>query len=204
VDVTILAALAGAVVLVLAIVGALFYAPARTSILIDTRGAIARADMKLLWGVGPAWTLRALPKELAGNPLAAFYDPARVGYALMTPGIADTTYAALRRLFAHNPSHARFDLGVNLADAAQARVVETAIQAVLASAPANVRQAIAITKCETPGAELVSRFDLNISPTALNGIYGRFKKSRAVKEFHKRLKRKPKANRKAPREVRAS
>lgn len=195
-------ALAGAAVLLF--VGALLYAPARTNIVIDTTGSTARADMRLLWGMGPAWSMRALPKELAGNPMPAFYDPARVGYALMTPGIADTTYLAVRRLFDLNPKAARFDLGVNLADSAQARVVDTAIQAVLASAPAAVRQGVTITKCETPGAELVGRFELSVSPMQLNGIYGRFKNSRAVREFKKRLKRKPKQSKKAPREVRAA
>lgn len=194
----------GAVLLVLVFVGALAYAPARTTILIDTPGSTARADMRLLWGAGPSWTLRAMPKELAGNPMPSFYDPARIGYALMTPGIADVTYAALHRLFAQEPRNARFDLGMNLSDSAQIRVIDTAIQAVLAAAPAPMRQAIAITRCETPGAELVARFELSISPMALNAIHSRFKNSRAVREFKKRLKRKPKHAKKAPREVRAS
>jgi len=194
----------GVVLVVLGFVAALFFAPARTTILIDTAGSTARADMRLLWGVGPAWTMRALPKELAGNPMPAFYDPARIGYALMTPGITEVTYTALRRLFALNPRAARFDLAVNLTDTAQARVVDTAIHAVLASAPAQVRQNVGVSKCETPGAELSMRFDLNVSPTQLDGIYKRFKGSRAVREFRKRLKRKPKQNKRAPREVRAS
>lgn len=194
----------GAVLLVLAFVAALAYAPARTTIVIDTAGSTARADMRLLWGVGPNWTLRALPKDVAGNPMPSFYDPARIGYALMTPGIADVTYAAVRRLFAHQSRAARFDLGLNISDSAQARVIDTAIQAVLAAAPAPMRQAVAVTRCETPGAELVARFELSISPMTLSAIHNRFKNSRAVREFKKRLKRKPKQSKKAPREVRAS
>lgn len=200
-----LALIAGAAAAaVLLIVGALNFAPARTTILVDTTGSTARAEMRLLWGLGPNWVIRALPKTIAGNPLPSFYDPARIGAALMTPGIADVTYAALQRLLAQKPSQARFDLAMNLPDRAQARVVETAIQAVLATAPTPLRESVGVTQCETPGAELVARFELSISPAELKGVYGRFKDSRAVREFHRRLKRKPKPSKKAPREVRAS
>jgi hypothetical protein len=183
---------------------ALLYAPARTTILIDTPGSTARADMKLLWGVGPAWTVRALPKEGAGNPLKPFDDAARIGYALMTPGIAEVTYFTLQRLFALKPRQGQFALGLNLSDSAQNRVVQTAVQAVMAAAPAAVREGVAVSKCEGPGAEVTARFELSASPMQLSSIYGKFKSARATREFRKRLKRKPKASKKAPREVRAS
>jgi hypothetical protein len=194
----------GAALAALILIAVVWCAPSHTQILIDTPGSTARADMRLLWGIGPAWSLRALPKEIAGNPLPSFYDPARVGAALMTPGIADVTYAALQRLFALKPRSGRFELGVNLPDSAQARVVNTAIQAVLAAAPASLRESIVISQCEAQGAELIVRFDVSVSPMQLNGIFKRFKTSRAVREFKRRLKRKPKASKRAPREVRAS
>ncbi len=194
----------GVALIALAILAAMLYAPARTNILIDTTGSTARADMRLLWGMGPTWSIRALPKAIAGSPLPAFYDPARIGAALMTPGIADITYVALQRLYALKPRSGRFELGVNLADSAQTRVVNTAVQAVLAAAPAAIRQGVVVTQCETPGAELVARFDLDVSPMQLRSIHKRFRNSRAVREFKRRLKRKPKPSKKAPREVRAS
>ena len=195
---------AGGGALVAAAIAALFYAPARTIILVDTQGSTARAEMKTLWGVGPNWTLRALPKESAGNPMPAFSDPARIGYALMTPGIADVAYAAVQRLIALKPRTAQFKLAFQLPDAAQSRVVQTAVQAALAAAPAAMRQAVAIGASEAPGAELSVRFELNASPAQIKSIYARFNSSRAVREFKKRLKRKQKAGKKAPREVQAS
>jgi len=194
----------GALALIAAIFAALNFAPARTTILVDTQGSTARADMKTLWGVGPAWALRALPKEIAGNPMPAFSDPARIGYALMTPGIAEITYATLQRLLALKPATAQFKLAFNLPDAAQTRVVQTAVQAVLAAAPAPMRQAVSVSTSESLGAEVSVRFELNVAPATLKSIYARFNTTKAVREFKKRLKRKPKASKRAPREVQAS
>ncbi|HRO04140.1 MAG TPA: hypothetical protein PLS69_11110, partial [Terricaulis sp.] len=58
------AAGAGVLAFVLGVLAMLHFAPARTTIVVDTLGSTARADMKTLWGVGPAWALRALPKRL--------------------------------------------------------------------------------------------------------------------------------------------
>ena len=198
------AAGAGVLALVLGFVAALHFAPARTTIVVDTLGSTARADMKTLWGVGPAWALRALPKEIAGNPMPAFADPARVGYALMTPGIADITYVTLQRLLALNPASAQFKLAFLLPDASQSRVVQTAVQGVLAAAPAPMRQAVTIVQSDTLGAEVTARFELSVAPAKLKSIYSGFANSKAVREFKKRLKRKPKVSKKAPREVQAS
>lgn len=198
------AAGAGVLALILGIVAALQFAPARTTIVVDTLGSTARADMKTLWGIGPTWALRALPKEIAGNPMPAFADPARVGYALMTPGIADVTYATLQRLLALKPVTAQFKLAFLLPDASQNRVVQTAVQGVLAAAPTPMRQAVTITQSETLGAEVTARFELNVAPAKLKGIFSGFTNSKAAREFKKRLKRKPKMSRKAPREVQAS
>jgi len=198
------AAGAGALALGAAIIAALHFAPARTTIVVDTQGSTARADMKTLWGIGPTWALRALPKEIAGNPMPAFTDPARVGYALMTPGIAEITYATLQRVLALKPATAQFKLAFLLPDTGQSRVVQTAVQAVLAAAPAPMRQAVTIANSEALGAEVVARFELSVSPAKLKGIYAGFNNSKAVREFKKRLKRKPKVSKKAPREVQAS
>ena len=55
--------IAGGVVLA---VLALLFAPARTKILIDTPTSTARAEMHLLWGLGPLVFARALPAAAAG------------------------------------------------------------------------------------------------------------------------------------------
>ncbi len=193
-----------AAVALLAVYGALMAAPAKTSILIDTAGSTARAEMRLLWGLGPKFTARALPREAGGKPLALFDDPVRIGYALMTPGIADAAFEAVRRVYQLEPSVTRIDVGVNLADTAQNTVVQTAAQAALASAPAALRERVRVHKCEAAGAELSAGFELFASPMQLNSIWSDFKKSRSVREFRKRLKRKPKAQKKAPKEVRAA
>lgn len=195
-----------------AVLGALFtfllalrFAPARTNIIIDTAASAARAEMTLLWGLGPTIVTRALPKDETGAPLAVFNDTQRIGHALMTPGIADVAIGAYQRLFAFDPRKARFELGLNLGDSAQNLVVQTSVEAALASAPLPVRQSVTLQKCGAPGAELSVRMELSASPAALDGIYSQFKSSRAVREFRRRLKQKLKGKAsKAPREVRAS
>ncbi|MBS0385390.1 MAG: hypothetical protein JSS00_08570, partial [Proteobacteria bacterium] len=114
-----------------------YFAPARTTITIDTGASAAQAEMRLLWGLGPTVFSHALPKSGHGNPLEVFHDPLRIANALMTPGIADVSYGALRRLYQCKPRVARLELGLNLADSAHNRVVETAAQAALAAAPAT-------------------------------------------------------------------
>jgi hypothetical protein len=179
-------------------------APAKTSILVDTAGSTARAEMRSLWGLGPKFTARALPREAGGTPLALFNDPVRIGHALMTPGIADAVFDAVRRLYELKPHVTRIGIGVNLADTAQNTVVQTAVQAAIATAPAALRERVHVQKCDAPGAELAAGFDLYASPMQLNGIWKDLKNSRSVREFRKRLKRKPKAQKKAPKEVRAA
>jgi hypothetical protein len=196
------AAAAGGII-VLAPLGA-FLLPARTRIIVDTGGTTARAEMRTLFGMGPTMFARALPQEDAGNPLPVFGDTARISQALMTPGIADAAYEAVRQLFALGPKLARIELLLNLGDPAQNRVVETAVQAPLAVAPAAIRNAVTIGKCEAPGAELRATFELDAPPAALHSIYAKFKGAPAVREFRRRLKRKPKQVKRPIREVRAS
>lgn len=184
---------------------ALRFAPARTNIIVDTAASAARAELTLLWGLGPTIVKRALPKDETGAPLAVFNDAQLIGHALMTPGIADVTIGAYERLFAFDPKRARLELGLNLGDSAKNLVVQTSVEAALASAPLPVRQSVTLQKCGAPGAEFSVRMELSASPAALDAIYGRFKSSRAVREFRKRLKQKVKGKAaKAPREVRAS
>lgn len=192
---------AGAAVL---IVLAGFYAPARTKIIIDTPTSTARAEMRVLWGLGPMFISRALPRVSTETPLAVFNDAVRIGHALMTPGIAEAAYGAVRQLLELRPSIARVGLGVNLGDHAQNLVVQTAVQAATAAAPASVRERFVIGKCEAPGAELNAVFEVNASPAKLAAIYGGLRRSRAVKEFGRRLTRKIKAPKKPTREVRVS
>ena len=191
-------ALSGALI---GIIAALMCAPAKTSILIDTAGSTARAEMRVLWGLGPLFTARALPREAAGNPLGLFNDPVRIGHALMTPGIADAAFEAVRRLYALKPAVTRIDVGVNLADTAQNTVVQTAAQAALAAAPAALRERVRVQKCEAPGAEMSAGFELYAAPVELLSIWREFKNSRSAREFRRRLKRKPKPQKRAPREV---
>lgn len=196
-----LAAIGGGALLVWA---ALYLLPARTTITIDTAASAGQAEMKTLWGLGPTLYLRALPKANHGNPLEVFHDATRIGNALTTPGIADVSYRALHRLYLLKPRAARLELGLNLVDAAQERVVQTAVQAPLAAAPASMRETISVTKCSTPGADLVGRYELFASPMALAAIYGEFKRTEPVREFRRRLKRKAKPSKKAPGEIRTA
>jgi hypothetical protein len=200
-DLIVWAILAGVAVLV--VMFACNYAPARTKIMVDTPTSTARAEMHLLWGFGPTLTGRALAKSAAGTPFAVFNDPVRVGYALMTPGLADTVYAALRSLYDLEPQVTQVELSVNLNDAAQERVVQTAVQAALATAPAALRERVLVSRHEAPGAELIAHFEVYVSPAELKRIYGQLKNSRAVREFRKRLARKVKQEKRPAREVRA-
>src|SRR5690606_18032665 len=109
--------LAAGVLLLLAV--AALWAPARATILVDTPTSTARADIKLLWGLGPRLIARALPRESAGAPLAVFNDAARIGHALMTPGLADVSLDAIVRLFALKPRVAKVELAVNTGDYAK-------------------------------------------------------------------------------------
>jgi hypothetical protein len=196
-------ALAAGGVLVVVFV-ALLYAPAKTSILVDTAGSTARAEMRTLWGLGPKLTGRALPREAGGNPLALFNDPVRIGYALMTPGIAEAAFQAVRRIYELKPNVTRIAIGVNLADTAQNTVVQTAVHAAIASAQAALRERVQVHKCEAPGAEVSAGFELYASPMQINAIWNDFKNSRSAREFRKRMKRKYKPQKKAPKEVRAA
>lgn len=181
---------------------AMYLLPARTKIVLDTPTSTARAEMRLLWGLGPPIIARALPKQGNGSPLAFFNDAVRIGHALMTPRIADEAIAVVRELYAHEPRVAQMRFGLNLGDPSKNLVVQTAAQAALAAVPAALRQRIEIYKCDAPGAELHGQFELDASPAKLNGIYGQFKSSRAVREFRKRLSKKSKPEKKGPSQVR--
>jgi hypothetical protein len=197
---TVLAALAAAVFvpyLLLAL-------PARTTLLIDTSASVARADVRPLWGLLPPFHFRALPRSGAGGPHALFNEPARIGHALMTPGLADAAYEALRRAFQYRPRTAQLSLGLNLGDQAQNLVVQTAAQAALAVAPAAIRESVTLSKCEAPGAEIVARFDLTAPPLRLWSIWRQLNNSRPAREFKRRLRRKPKPVKKPVREVRTN
>jgi len=182
----------------------IYFAPARTIVVVDTAASTARADMRLLWGLGPIVSSRVLPRSGAGSPLRVFNDPVRIGHALMTPGLADAAYDAVRQLLRLRPRVARLNLVLNLGDTARNLVVQTAVQAAFAAAPAQWREIVTVHTCDAPGAELAGRFELNASPAQINGVWTRFRDSRPVREFRKRLKRAPKQAKKAPREVRAT
>lgn len=192
----------GVAVLVIAVV-ALLMAPARCTVLIDTATSTARIEQKLFWGFGPLTYKRILPQTDEAVPMPAFYDTSRIGPALMTPGLADATYKAVTDIFKLKPTLARFELLLNLPEPGQTRVVETAVQAVMAMAPAPIRQAATLGKCETPGAELHAKFEVLASPGQLNAIYNGLKESRSGHEFRKRLKKKPKSPKRPIREVQA-
>jgi hypothetical protein len=188
----------------IAVAAIVLIAPARAAILVDTTASTARADVWPLWGLLPHWSARVLPRGDAGSPLAVFSDATRIGHALMTPGLADASHEAVKRLFALKPRVARVALAINLADPAQNLVVQTAAQAALAVAPAAIREKVFISKCQTPGAELTARFELMASPLTLWSIWNGLKQSRAAREFRRRLKRKPKPVKKPVREMRAT
>lgn len=183
---------------------AFYFAPAHTTIIVDTPTSTARAEMRLLWGMGPVIIARALPSKGNGSPLAVFNDPLRIGHALMTPGIADAAGTAVRSLYALRPRVAQLRLAINLNDTAQSRVVETAVHAALALAPASLRERIVVSRGEAPGAELGAEFALSASPAQLNLIYRRFKNSRAAQEFRRRLKKKSRPDKKGARQVQVS
>jgi len=183
---------------------ACYFMPAQTKIIIDTPTSTARAEMRLLWGLGPVSIARALPKREHGSPLAVFNDSVRIGHALMTPGIADAAYAAIHSLNNLKPRLVQLTLGVNLGDAARDRVVQTAVQAALAAAPAALRERVTVVRTEAPGAELSGEIKLSASPAQLSAIWGRFRGSRAAQEFRRRLTKKQKQGKKNAREVRVS
>ncbi len=176
----------------------IYFLPAKTRIVIDTPTSTARAEIRPLWGMGAAMISRALPRKDHGAPLASFGDVRRIGHALMTPGIAEAVYTALKRLNDLKPSVARLDLRLNLGDHSQTRVVQTAVQAVLAIAPAPLRQNVTISQAESPGAELSGEFELHASPAQLSAIYGKLRGARAVQEFRRRLNRKIKPDKRLP------
>ncbi|MBL8542448.1 MAG: hypothetical protein JNJ63_01435 [Hyphomonadaceae bacterium] len=196
--------LGGAGAVVLFVLFALFYTPARTTILVDTPTSTARADMRLLWGLGPSLTRRLFPRASAGAPVAHFNDVARIGHALITPGIADATIAAITQLAALKPRVAEVALVINVEDGAKSRVIETAVQAALTMAPPALRQVCSVTQGGAAGAELSAKFELDASPARLGSIWNRYRRSRAAREFVKRLRRKPKPVKKPVREVRTA
>lgn len=195
--------IAAAVVAVL-IPAAIYFLPAKTQIIIDTPTSTARAEMRPLWGMGAAMITRALPKASHGSPLASFGDVKRVGHALMTPGIAEAAYTALKSIYDLKPRVAKLELRMNLGDASQTRVVQTAAQAVLAIAPAALRERVVISQSESMGAELSGEFEFHASPAQLSTMYNRLRGSRAVQEFRRRLNKKTKGGKKPPPEVQVS
>jgi hypothetical protein len=193
--------LVGAVALLAA---AIYYLPARIRIVVDTPTSTARAEMRPLWGLFPTLYARSLPQTGVSEPLAVFNDVARIGQALMTPGLLDVAYEAITSLFALKPREALVSLGLNLTDPAQNVVVHTAAQAAMAMAPASLRERVTISRCEAPGAEVSMRFEVTASPARILAIRDRFRHSRAGREFQRRLKRKPKPVKRPVREVRAN
>lgn len=185
-------------VLAVLIPAAIYFLPAKARILIDTPTSTARAEVRPLWGLGAALITRALPKKTHGAPLPSFGDVGRVGHALITPGIVEVAYAAAKSILDMNPKVAKLELRLNLADTARTRVVQTAVQAVLAAAPASFRQSVIVSQLETPGAELSAQFEVMASPAKLSGIYARLKNARATQEFRRRLAKKSKPDKRLP------
>ena len=118
---------AGAVAVLIPV--AIYFLPAKTRIIIDTPTSTARAEMRPLWGMGAAMIARALPRKGHGSPLASFTDAKRIGHALMTPGIAEAAYSALKSIYDLKPRVAQLDLRLHLGDSSHTRVVQTATQA---------------------------------------------------------------------------
>lgn len=195
--------IAGAIAAILIPLGC-YFLPAHTKIVIDTPTSTARAELRLLWGLGPVSIVRALPKKKHGTPLVAFSDGPRIARALMTPGIADAAFGALRAIYELKPRVVDLKVGLNLGDNSQNLVVQTAVQAALAAAPAVLRQHVVITRSEAPGAEISGEFKLSASPAQLSAIWGRFRNSRAAQEFRRRLVKKRKRGKRDAREVRVS
>lgn len=177
---------------------AIYFLPAKTRILIDTPTSTARAEVRPLWGFGAALITRALPRKQHGTPLPSFGDVGRVGHALITPGIVDVVYEAAKSILDMKPKVAKLELKLNLADTARTRVVQTAVQAVLAASPASFRQSVVVSALETPGAELSAEFQVMASPAKLSGIYKRLKNARATQEFRRRLTKKSKPDKRLP------
>lgn len=189
--------IAAAAVAVL-IPAAIYFLPAKTRILIDTPTSTARAEMRPIWGMGAAMISRALPRKGHGSPLASFNDAKRIGHALMTPGIAEAAYSALKSIYDLKPRVAKLELRLNLGDSSHTRVVQTAAQAALAVAPVALRERVTVSQSEAPGAEISGEFELNASPAQLSAIYNKLRRARAVEEFSRRLNRKAKGSKKNP------
>lgn len=185
-------------VLAVLIPAAIYFLPAKARILIDTPTSTARAEVRPLWGFGAALITRALPKKTHGAPLPSFSDVGRVGHALITPGIVEVAYTAAKTILDMKPKVAKIELRLNLADTARTRVVQTAVQAVLAAAPAAFRQSVVVSQLETPGAELSAQFEVMASPAKLSGIYSRLRNARATQEFRRRLTKKSKPDKRLP------
>jgi len=185
-------------VLAVLIPAAIYFLPAKARILIDTPTSTARAEVRPLWGFGAALITRALPKKTHGAPLPSFSDVGRVGHALITPGIVEVAYTAAKTILDMKPKVAKIELRLNLADTARTRVVQTAVQAVLAAAPAAIRQSVVVSQLETPGAELSAQFEVMASPAKLSGIYSRLRSARATQEFRRRLTKKSKPDKRLP------
>lgn len=188
----------------LLLAAAMHYLPARARIVIDTQTSTARIEMRPLWGLLPTTYARSLPQRGVSEPLAVFNDVDRIGPALMTPGLSEAAFEALNSLHALGMREGQVRLGLNLADAAQNRVVQTAAEGVLALAPAQLRACVQIGACEAPGAEVSVQAAVTASPARVLAIRDRFRTSRAGREFQKRLKRKPKPQKRPVREVRTS
>ena len=178
-----------------------FVLPARVAVTVDTQTANAQADLRLLMGLGPKLTFRATRERDAAGLVQIFSDTTRIGYALMTPGIVDVCVKAARDLFDLKPRVGNVALGLNLNDRAMDVVVQTAARTALELSPEMVRRNVSVSKSETPGVELVARFDLNASPLRMQSIYDRLRNSVSAKEFRRRLKRKPKPQKRPPREA---
>lgn len=188
----------------LLLIAAMHFLPARVRIVIDTPTSTARAEMRPLWGVLPTVYARALPQTGVGKPLAVFSDVMRIGPALMTPGLSDAVYEAIKGLYALKPKLVDLRLALNLGDPAQNLVVQTGAQAAMALAPASLRERVAIGKCEAPGAEFSLQAELTAPPARILAIRDRFRNSRAGREFQVRMKRKPRPVKRPIREVRAT
>lgn len=189
--------IAAAAVAVL-IPAAIYFLPAKTRVIIDTPTSTARAEMRPLWGVGSAMISRALPRSAHGSPLTSFNDVKRIGHALMTPGVAEAAYSALKSIYDLKPRVAKLELRLNLGDSSHTRVVQTATHAALAAAPVALRERVTISQSEAPGAEVRGEFEFNASPAQLSAIYNKLRRARAVREFSRRLNKKTKGNKKNP------
>lgn len=175
--------------------------PARLSVMIDSTTAVAQTELRLFWGLGPKLSYQATREKERPDLVQMFADAPRIGNALMTPGIVDVTLNAVKQIFQLKPRVANLALSVNLGDSSKDLVMQTAVQGALALAPENLRRAVTFAKNEHPGAELIARFDAMASPLRVRSIYDRLRKSRPVREFRQRLRKKQKTRGKPPKEA---